>query len=174
MSPLPGIARTGKATALSAGLHASAASTPPAAVPVAAVAAAWIFAAGVLAACRSDAPEGRASGGPASSPAAEAGKPAYLVPVEGDSLLARGQSVWIENCLRCHASGLVGAPVIATAAWGPRAAKGLDTLFAHALNGFEGPAGTQMPARGGNPHLSDDDVKAAVRFMVSRYMPDTP
>jgi cytochrome c5 len=148
--------------------------TPSAAVPVAAVAAAWIFAAGVLSACRSDPPKERSAGDPPPAQPAEPGKPAYLVPIEGDSVLARGQSVWIGNCLRCHASGLAGAPVIATAAWGPRAAKGLDTLFAHALNGFEGPTGTQMPARGGNPALSDDEVKSAVRFMVSRYISDTP
>jgi cytochrome c5 len=160
---------------------------PAFAAPAAAIDAAWIFTAGpfkralgavspallacsLLAACRSDAPATRSSG--AQEP--EAKTAAYLVPITGDPALARGQSVWIENCRRCHATGLVGAPVIATEAWGPRAAKGLDTLFAHALSGFEGSTGTQMPARGGNPDLSDEDVKAAVRFMVSYYLPDSP
>jgi cytochrome c5 len=138
------------------------------------MAAAWIFAAGVLAACRSEAPKERSSGSPAPSPAADADPPAYLEPITGDPMLARGQRVWIENCRRCHATGLSGAPIIATGAWGPRVAKGLDTLFDHALNGFEGPTGTQMPARGGNPDLPEDDVKAAVRFMVACYPPSSP
>lgn len=149
---------------------AAPASAAPTATAAAAIAAAWAFTACVLAACRAEAPKDRSSG----DPAAEAARPAYLEPVEGDPALARGQAVWIENCRRCHATGLSGAPIIATEAWGPRAAKGLGTLFAHALHGFEGPTGTQMPARGGNPDLADDDVKAAVRFMVTRFAPDTP
>jgi len=52
-------------------------------------------------------------------------------------------------------------------AWSPRIAKGEPTLIDHAMNGFYGNAG-EMPARGGNAALSDEEVTAAVRFMVTR------
>ena len=51
--------------------------------------------------------------------------------------------------------------------WGPRIAQGKDTLYKHALEGFTGQKG-MMPARGGNAALTDDEVKAAVDFMVSK------
>ena len=43
----------------------------------------------------------------------------------------------------------------------------MDVLHKHALEGFTGAKG-QMPARGGVPTLSDDEVKAAVAFMVDQ------
>ena len=49
--------------------------------------------------------------------------------------------------------------------WGPRIAQGKDTLYKHALEGFTGAKG-MMPARGGNSKMADDDVKAAVDYMV--------
>jgi cytochrome c5 len=42
----------------------------------------------------------------------------------------------------------------------------MDVLIDHALNGFVGPTYTQMPARGANPDLTDDEVTLAVAFMV--------
>jgi cytochrome c5 len=49
--------------------------------------------------------------------------------------------------------------------WGPRIAQGKDTLYKHAIEGFNGAKGA-MPARGGNAKMSDEDVKAAVDYMV--------
>ena len=46
-------------------------------------------------------------------------------------------------------------------------AQGKDTLYKRALEGYTGQAG-MMPPRGGNPTLSDDEVKAAVDYMVGK------
>ncbi len=81
--------------------------------------------------------------------------------------LALGRSVWVANCEGCHAYGIAGAPLPNdSAAWAPRIAQGRDTLYQHALEGFFGPKGTMMPPRGGNESLSDEQVTAAVDYMV--------
>ena len=72
------------------------------------------------------------------------------------------------SCAACHDAGVAGAPVTGdTAAWSDRIAQGLDTLYKHAIEGFQGSVG-YMPAKGGNVALSDDSVKAAVDFMVEK------
>lgn len=40
-------------------------------------------------------------------------------------------------------------------------------LYEHAIKGFTGSKGS-MPAKGGNPSLSDDDVKVTVDYMVAQ------
>ena len=82
--------------------------------------------------------------------------------------LAHGRTIWTERCSPCHLPGLAGAPrILDRAAWAPRIAKGMDVLVRHAIDGFESPAGNQMPARGGHPDLGDGDVAAAVAFVVA-------
>jgi len=77
-----------------------------------------------------------------------------------------GAKVYNGLCAGCHAIGAAGSPKAGDkGAWGPRIAKGKDTLYNHALNGFQGSNGV-MPARGGNPKLTDDEVKAAVDHLV--------
>ena len=72
------------------------------------------------------------------------------------------------SCAACHAAGIAGAPQIGVAeVWQTRIAKGIDTLYSNAINGYQGEAG-YMPAKGGNGALSDDSVRAAVDFMVSK------
>jgi cytochrome c5 len=51
--------------------------------------------------------------------------------------------------------------------WGPRIAQGQATLYQHALQGFTGKKG-MMPPKGGNTALADNDVKAAVDYMVAQ------
>ena len=70
-------------------------------------------------------------------------------------------------CTGCHTSGAGGAPTLDMAHWSARIAQGKDTLYKHALNGFTGKKGT-MPPKGGNTSLPDEDVKAAVDYMVSK------
>ena len=89
-----------------------------------------------------------------------------------DPALESGRIVWAGTCIQCHATGLGGAPLIGNhELWAPRIEKGLDVLIGHALGGFYGDVG-EMPARGGNPDLTDGEIRLAVRFMVSRARPD--
>ena len=70
--------------------------------------------------------------------------------------------------MACHGAGVAGAPKIGDKAdWGPRIAQGKDTLYTHATQGFTGKKGT-MPPKGGAANLSDEEVKAAVDYMVAR------
>ena len=76
---------------------------------------------------------------------------------------ADGKKTFDTVCAACHATGAAGAPKAGDkAAWSPRIAQGMDTLYKSAQNGKN-----VMPARGGNPALSDGDLKAAVDYMVS-------
>ena len=81
---------------------------------------------------------------------------------------ADGQKVYQSGCIACHGAGVAGAPMVGNAAaWAPRIAAGADSLYANAINGFQGTSGV-MPGKGGNPTLSDAEVKAAVDYMVSQ------
>ena len=74
----------------------------------------------------------------------------------------KGEATYKQACAVCHASGVAGAPKLDDkAVWGPRLAKGMDTLYASGLKGKGA-----MPAKGGNPSLADTEVKAAVDYMV--------
>lgn len=99
------------------------------------------------------------------APAPEAAAPAPApAPVVAENVL--GKSIFNKTCSLCHAAGVAGAPKPGdTADWGPRIAQGNDLLYKHALEGFTGAKG-MMPARGGNTALTDDEVKAAVDYMV--------
>lgn len=78
-----------------------------------------------------------------------------------------GEKLFGSVCTTCHTAGLMGAPKLADkAAWAPRIAQGKDTLYKHAIGGYQGKAGV-MPAKGGS-QASDDEVKAAVDYMVSK------
>jgi len=73
-----------------------------------------------------------------------------------------GQAVYDAACTTCHAAGVAGAPVKGDAeAWAPRIDKGMETLTNHALNGFNA-----MPARGACGDCSDEEIIAAVEYMV--------
>jgi len=79
-----------------------------------------------------------------------------------------GKKIYDTTCMACHAAGVAGAPKLGDkAAWAPRIAQGMDTLHTHALKGFQGKAG-MMPPKGGNMSAKDEDVKAAVDYMVSQ------
>ena len=73
-----------------------------------------------------------------------------------------GKAVYNAVCQTCHASGLLGSPMLGDAgAWGPRIAQGAETLYTHAINGYNA-----MPAKGG-ADIPDEEVQNAVDYMVA-------
>jgi cytochrome c5 len=78
-----------------------------------------------------------------------------------------GEEVFNMACMACHGAGVAGAPKYGDkAAWGPRIAKGADTLHKHAIEGFQGTAGF-MPPKGGRADLADKSIINAVDYMVA-------
>ena len=72
-----------------------------------------------------------------------------------------GKAVYNAVCQTCHGAGLLGSPILGDAgAWGARIAKGTDTLYTHAINGFGA-----MPAKGG-ADIADEEVQNAVDYMI--------
>lgn len=74
-----------------------------------------------------------------------------------------GAQVYNTGCMACHATGAAGAPKYGNKdEWAPRIAKGIDVLYKHSIEGFNA-----MAPKGGFTNLSDEQVKAAVDYMVS-------
>ncbi|NNC98718.1 MAG: cytochrome c5 family protein [Gammaproteobacteria bacterium] len=92
---------------------------------------------------------------------------AAAVPVVVAAVPLSGEQAYA-SCAACHAAGIAGAPAVGDPdAWTARIEQGLDTLYDHAINGYQGSAG-MMPAKGGNIALSDESVKAAVDYMLEK------
>ena len=83
------------------------------------------------------------------------------------ALPADGTAAYQTACVACHGAGIAGAPKVGDkGAWGPRIAKGADTLHEHAIKGFQGQSGF-MPPKGGRVDLSDKSIMNAVDYMVA-------
>ncbi len=79
-----------------------------------------------------------------------------------------GPQVYNTACLACHGTGAGGAPITGDVGqWTDRIAQGIDTLYDHAINGFDGDAVTPMLPKGGRTDLSDQEVRDAVDYMVA-------
>ncbi|MCW9049072.1 MAG: c-type cytochrome [Deltaproteobacteria bacterium] len=75
-----------------------------------------------------------------------------------------GETVYNKSCGSCHKFGVIGAPKTGDkAAWAALSSNGIEPLVQTAINGKG-----KMPARGGNSKLTDDEVKAAVEYMVEQ------
>jgi cytochrome c5 len=97
------------------------------------------------------------------APAAPAAVAAVAAPVAAP---LSGPQVYNTACVACHGAGIGGAPRTGDKpAWAARISQGADTLRTRALNGFQGAAGV-MPPKGGRVDLSDDEIVAAVDYMV--------
>jgi cytochrome c5 len=77
---------------------------------------------------------------------------------------ATGKQVYEQNCARCHAKGVKGAPRVGDRqAWDTLASHGLTGLTQNAISGVR-----QMPSHGGNPGLSNSEIERAIIYMVNQ------
>lgn len=98
--------------------------------------------------------------------AVPAAAPTAAVATASATLAIDGKKIFDSACAACHVSGVAGAPKVGDKAnWAGRIKQGNAVLYDHAIKGFQGKAGV-MPAKGGAA-VSDDEVKAAVDYMVS-------
>ncbi|MBK8324918.1 MAG: c-type cytochrome [Betaproteobacteria bacterium] len=108
--------------------------------------------------------EAKAETKPGAKPESKAASKVALAPAAAGADKGAGKAAYDKTCALCHGPGLAGAPKFGSKAdWAPRLKAGTAKLHASALKGT--PAG--MPAKGGNPALSDGDVKAAVDYMLA-------
>jgi cytochrome c5 len=91
---------------------------------------------------------------------------APLAAAQADDKTAGGKSgkeVYEHVCSACHASGVLNAPKLGDArAWKPLVAEGVNALTRTAIKGIR-----QMPPRGGNPSLTDIEIRRAVTYMAN-------
>ncbi len=76
-----------------------------------------------------------------------------------------GSVIYGNLCGACHTAGVGGSPKMEMADWTARIAQGMDVMVRHAIEGYTGDAGI-MPARGGNPALTDEQIEVTVQYMV--------
>ncbi len=108
--------------------------------------------------------EPAAPAAPAAAPATAASAPVAVASAAATSggNEAKGKGVYDASCAACHAAGVAGAPKPGDkAAWAPRLKTGKDALYASVIKGKNA-----MPPKGGNPSLTDDDIKAAVDYLM--------
>lgn len=78
-----------------------------------------------------------------------------------------GEQTYRRFCFSCHASGAAGAPRVGDArAWEGRIAQGMDVMLRHTIDGMPG-----MPPRGMCTRCDDDELRAAIVYMVERSQP---
>ncbi|MGI9309487.1 MAG: c-type cytochrome [Gammaproteobacteria bacterium] len=95
----------------------------------------------------------------------EESAPEVEIPAQAKEVLT-GPQVYNAICGSCHGTGLAGAPATGDkAAWAPRIAQGAATMNKNAIDGFQGATGF-MPPKGGRMDLSDEEIIAAVDYLV--------
>jgi len=75
-----------------------------------------------------------------------------------------GQVIYTKSCVSCHKMGIAGAPKVGDkSAWAPLIADGEEKMLNNAIKGIG-----NMPPKGGASKLTDDEIKAAVDYMVEK------
>lgn len=81
---------------------------------------------------------------------------------------ANGALIYEQNCMACHGEGVAGAPRVGDVeAWKDRQSKGIDAMVTIVIEGVQGYSGA-MPPRGGNPNLSDEQIRTTVQYMLDQ------
>ena len=98
-----------------------------------------------------------------SSTAQNAGSSTNTEPAQATTMSPAGEEIYERACFSCHAAGLSGAPKLGDVeAWAPRIAKGDALLLKTTIDGVGA-----MPPRGVCLDCSDEDLAAAIDYMVS-------
>ena len=78
--------------------------------------------------------------------------------------VAAGEQIYQTACFACHMTGVAEAPKLDDpAAWEPRLAQGMAGLLQSSINGKGA-----MPPKGGFAHLTEDDLRNAIGFMLDK------
>jgi cytochrome c5 len=78
--------------------------------------------------------------------------------------VGQGEEIYKQTCSSFHATGVAGAPKTGDAqAWSSRIAKGEEQMVQNAINGIGA-----MPPKGGNPSLSEEEIRASVNYMIEQ------
>ena len=108
------------------------------------------------------APVGAVRSGEAGAAALAEAQAAVAEAAPAEEVVVDGPTVYGGLCKTCHDAGVAGAPIKGSDQMAERlAAKGLEMLVQNAINGLNA-----MPARGGNPGLTDEQIQVAVEFML--------
>ena len=103
--------------------------------------------------------EGEA-GEAASAPTVASSAPA--AGASGSSAGLSGQQIYDQFCFACHATGVGEAPLFGSLEqWQPRIDQGMDQMLAISLTGIGA-----MPPKGTCMACSDDEMRAAIQYMV--------
>ena len=74
-----------------------------------------------------------------------------------------GKTVYDAACAACHTPGLLEAPRLGNKQdWVAREKQGFGQLLEHAIKGFK-----NMPAKGGNPTIKNQEVENAINYMLA-------
>ena len=94
--------------------------------------------------------------------AALAAAQAAAAPAQSDIAQVDGEQVYNGLCVSCHDAGVAGAPIKGSDQMAQRLSeKGIEAMVTNAINGIN-----VMPPRGGNPGLTDEQIRAAIEFML--------
>jgi cytochrome c5 len=86
-----------------------------------------------------------------------------LVVMNNFAIAADGKKVYYGNCAVCHQDGKFSSPRSGYKTdWDYRLKKGIEQLYSGAIKGKG-----ICPRKGGNAELTDDEVKAAVDYMLA-------
>jgi len=95
----------------------------------------------------------------------------FTVPAAGEKIVSNersGEQIAKSVCLKCHETGVKGAPKISDkAAWTQRASKGIDAMAQSVIRGHG-----NMPARGGLTDVSDAELKNAIAYLFKQVGSD--
>ena len=116
------------------------------------------------AATATQAEEPKTESAAAATETAATGSAAQTTAATGAVDLAAGEKIYQSACFACHMTGVAEAPKLDDpAAWEPRLAQGMAGLIQSSIDGKGA-----MPPKGGFAHLTEDDLRNAIEFMLDK------